>query len=63
MAAIPDIGASMHDAARTRENEEPCICDGCPHQDDCVLSPSICEGLASERAADDAIKARKERDL
>lgn len=49
--------------AHSRENEDQCICDDCPHQDDCVMSPGICEGLASERAADDAIKARKERDL
>jgi len=29
MAAIPDNGASMHDAANTREDEKTSFCEGC----------------------------------
>jgi len=49
----------------TRENEGPCICDGCEHNDTdaCIGDPVECLAQMGEQAADDAIKARKERDL
>ena len=57
-------GASMADAANTRENEGPCICDGCNFADCCSHdAEAACVRLAEEAMGDDAIKARKERDL
>jgi hypothetical protein len=49
------IGASMGDAARTREDEGPCICDNCPLADlqECNKTAAICEGELAEQAADE----------
>jgi len=57
------IGASMHDAARTRENEQGCCCDGCD-EDPCTCGKSwlACEEALIEASADAAADAwRDER--
>jgi hypothetical protein len=40
------IGASMGDAARTREDERECICDVCPYAElpECDGDIGKCEG-------------------
>lgn len=61
---IPPNGASMADAARTRENEGVCICDGCNFTDTCSHeAEAVCKRYSEEDVADWAVKARKERDL
>ena len=61
---LPENGASMADAANTRENEGPCICDGCNlNPEKCGMNPVECQAAYEAGRADDAIKARKERDL
>ena len=61
---IPEIGASMADATRTRENEGPCICDGCGcDPDTCDARKEDCRESMEAEAGDLAVKARKERDL
>jgi hypothetical protein len=59
---IPPNGASMADAARTRENEGRCICDGCSISD-CHLTQEFCEANAVAYVEERAEDARKERDL
>jgi len=51
----------MHDAANTREDEGPCICDSCDkNHHDCNCQPEVCERALCEDVADLAVKARKE---
>lgn len=60
---IPPNGASMGDAANTREDEGPCICDGCLNEIHCNGSiVAKCQDALEAEIADDAVKARKERD-
>ncbi len=61
---LPSNDASMADAANTRENEGPCICDTCPFTDLCSHEAEDACARASEDAmGDDAVKARKEREI
>jgi hypothetical protein len=61
---MPDIGASMADAARTRENEGPCICDGCDNNPyECCMNEADCLNTMAEAAAEERDDARRERDL
>jgi hypothetical protein len=61
---LPENGASMADAARTRENEGPCICDGCGFDPaSCNLTEKFCEANAAAYAEERQEDARKERDL
>ncbi len=58
---MPENGASMADAARTRENEGGCICDPCGlNVETCGLDPNFCEKAASEQHGDDQREARRD---
>ena len=60
---IPPNSASMGDAARTREDESESICKCCKHDPvSCGTTPHECREIALAGAADDTVKARKERD-
>ena len=53
----------MVDAARTREDESESICDCCERDPvSCGKTPHKCREIALASAADDTVKARKERD-
>ena len=61
---LPSNDASMTDASSTREDEGPCICATCPFTDLCSHeAEAACVRASEEATGDDAIKARKERDL
>jgi len=55
---VPENGASMHDAARTRENEGLCICDACQYTDACshdaeaACNKALSEAMAEQKAED-----------
>lgn len=57
---IPENGASMHDAGRTRENEPGGICDCCNEPDDCQRNPRHCEELATEDWGERQFEARRD---
>jgi hypothetical protein len=55
---MPENGASMGDAARTRENENKCICDGCDNEpEECGMSMSDCDAIAEGNRVDAAYEA------
>jgi len=61
MSDVPEISVSMHDAANTREDEQPDICDGCDQcPEDCGCIPDDCEVSMSEAAAEAAFEARRD---
>jgi hypothetical protein len=45
----------------TRENEKPCICDGCNScPEECGYVPQDCEDSMREAAAEEAREARRD---
>jgi hypothetical protein len=59
----PAISVSMADAANTRENEGPCICDDCPVREfgDCDGSKmATCLELEAEAAGEAQMEARRD---
>jgi hypothetical protein len=58
---IPPNGASMADAANTRENEGESCCDDCDKTpESCGQEWEDCQQEFEEAAADDDVKASKE---
>jgi len=58
---LPSIGASMHDAGRTRENEGLCICEGCDNCPEvCGENAEDCIGQMREAAAEAMFDAWRE---
>jgi len=50
---LPENGASMADAANTRENELPDICEDCGEDPEkCGYSPEECEEIYAQQAAE-----------
>lgn len=61
MTKIPEIGASMHDAANTREDELPDICQECEMEPGtCGYDMEDCERSAEEAAAEESWEARRD---
>lgn len=61
MTILPDNGASMFDAANTRENERPDICDDCDNcPDECGYTSDECEAMAAQAAAEGAWEGARE---
>lgn len=59
---LPENGASMHDAANTREDERPDFCEPCIfNPDDCGYTEQQCIEIEKCRRADNAVKDAKER--
>ena len=58
---LPTIGASMGDAARTRENEKPDICSGCDNcPEECGYTPDECEAINAQAADEERYDAMRE---
>jgi hypothetical protein len=58
---LPENGASMHDAANTREDERPSFCEPCIFDpNNCGYTESECIRIEQEGIADDKVKAAKE---
>lgn len=59
----PSISVSMSDAANTRENEGPCICDNCPVRefDHCDGEKmAVCLEILAEEEAEEQREARRD---
>ena len=57
----PAISVSMHDAANTRENEGPCICDSCDGAPDtCGESIDFCIESVASMAGEAQMEARRD---
>lgn len=51
----------MSDAANTRENEGPCICDGCDNNpDECNCTPERCEEENKEEYVEAVMEALRD---
>jgi hypothetical protein len=58
---LPENGASMHDAANTRENERPDICEGCDNcPEECGMNAEDCEAQMAEAAAEERFEAMRD---
>ena len=61
MAILPDNGASMFDAARTRENDGGCCCEECDlDSDTCGKDLLECENELAAESAEAAWEGARE---
>lgn len=61
MSDVPEISVSMHDAANTREDEQPGICEDCGEDPErCGYSPEECAEIMAQAAAAAEFEARRD---
>jgi hypothetical protein len=57
----PAISVSMHDAANTREDEKPDICEECDNcPEECRMNAEDCEETMAQAAAEERFEAMRD---
>jgi len=57
----PAISVSMHDAANTREDEKPDICEECDNcPEECRMNAEDCEEAMAQAAAEERFEAMRD---